>query len=417
MKKPNNIKIVMNAMVGSEENTITRMLESVADYIDYYVVQCNGNDNTKQIIDDFFAKRNIPGFTYEIEWKFPGWNRDHTLQECLKANHGCDWILRMDADEQLSVADDFDWSPFENLSIDSFNITADAGDSLYFRTWLWNAHRDWYFTHDQRHETIHLPEVDEEFSRFSLDKGFRQIITNDGETWMAPMKFLNDALTLEKDKVLSNQVLEDDYHLFYIGKSYSDSYGNPSEFPFGEDHAKEYARRAIFYFTMFLDRVHNFRQTQKPSHVCDMSYYAMYLIAEAYTFMKDSERAMACYKAADEFSPRRNESIYRRAEIFEANGNYGEMLKETTKLVEYTRANPFPDHAWLLHNSAYYDSSPLPLWMHIKALKANGFTTSEVVSRLEKLHNDLPEYITKTYSSTNQTINSNILSGVFGATK
>jgi len=54
MKKPPHIKIVMNAMVGSEEATITRMLESVVDYIDYYVVQCNGSDNTRSIIDNFF---------------------------------------------------------------------------------------------------------------------------------------------------------------------------------------------------------------------------------------------------------------------------------------------------------------------------------------------------------------------------
>ena len=86
----------MNAMVGSEEATITRMLLSVADYIDYYVVQCNGSDNTRNIIDNFFTERNIPGFTYETKWEYPGFNRDHTLQTCLKADHGCDWVLRMD---------------------------------------------------------------------------------------------------------------------------------------------------------------------------------------------------------------------------------------------------------------------------------------------------------------------------------
>ena len=84
--KSEKVKICMNAMVGSEEATITRMLISVAPHIDYYVVQCNGKDNTRQIIDDFFKERGIPGFTYEIEWKYPGFNRNHTLQEALKAN-------------------------------------------------------------------------------------------------------------------------------------------------------------------------------------------------------------------------------------------------------------------------------------------------------------------------------------------
>lgn len=422
MNKPSHIKIVMNAMVGSEENTITRMLESVVDYIDYYVVQCNGKDNTREIIDTFFKERGIPGFTYHIDWNFPGFNRDHTLQECLKAEHGCDWILRMDADEQLSVDENFDWSPFENLSTDSFNIVADPGDSLYFRTWLWNAHRPWFFTHDKRHETIHLPTVDEAFSRVSLDKGFRQIITNDGETWDAPMKFLSDALELEKDKVPSSLVLEDNYHLFYIGKSYSDSYGKPDEFPFGMDHAREYARRTIFYFNMFLNKSHNYGETGKPSHICDMSYYAMYLIAEANLFLGNNEEALEAYIAADAFSPNRNESIYRRAEFFERNGDYSNMYKETYNLVQMNRTNPFPNHAFLLHNSAYYDSSPLPLWLHIKASKALGKEYKGPVERLERLHDDLPGYITETYAPAFKTVKPNNLqvnplTGVYGITR
>ena len=56
-------KICVNAMVGNEEATITRMLQSVVDYIDYYVIQCNGNDNTRNIIDEFFQSRGIYGFT------------------------------------------------------------------------------------------------------------------------------------------------------------------------------------------------------------------------------------------------------------------------------------------------------------------------------------------------------------------
>ena len=33
-------------MVGSEEATIQRMLDSVVNHIDYYVIQCNGKDKT-----------------------------------------------------------------------------------------------------------------------------------------------------------------------------------------------------------------------------------------------------------------------------------------------------------------------------------------------------------------------------------
>ena len=106
-------KICLNAMVANEARTITRMLESCYQYIDYWVIQDNGStDGTQDIIRNFFKEKGIPGFLYEIEWQYPGWNRDHTLQECLKADHGCDWVLRMDADERLEVEEDFDWSIF-----------------------------------------------------------------------------------------------------------------------------------------------------------------------------------------------------------------------------------------------------------------------------------------------------------------
>ena len=153
-------KICLNAMVGNEAKTITRMLESVTSYVDYYVIQCNGTeDNTKEIIDSFFESKGIPGFTYETKWEYPGFNRDHTLQEALKADHGCDWILRMDADETLHVDGDFDWSLFDDTTVQSYNMGAEAGDTKYFRTWFWNAKLPWFFQHDKRHETIHLPEI------------------------------------------------------------------------------------------------------------------------------------------------------------------------------------------------------------------------------------------------------------------
>ena len=351
MRKPEHIKFVLNAMVGSEEATITRMLNSVADYVDYYVIQCNGKDNTRQIIDDFFAERGIPGYTYYIDWNFPGWNRDHTLQECLKADHGCDWILRMDADEQLSVDDNFDWSVFENTSIDSFNITADAGDTKYYRTWLWNAKRPWFFAHDKRHETIHLPEVDEDFVRINLDPGFRQIITNDGETWFAPMKFLNDALELERDKVPTSLVLEDDYHLWYIGKSYSDCLGDVDNFPYGKYHQQEYARRAIFYFEMYLNQQHNYLETQKATSLDDMSYFACLLISDAWRILGNDDVAVEWLQRAVEFNPRRNENYLRMWNI-----NQSEEAK--AKLLDPQRTNPFPEYTFLILNAAYWDTNP-----------------------------------------------------------
>jgi len=363
-----NTKICLNAMVGNEAATIQRMLDSVVNHIDYYVVQCNGNDDTRQIIDDFFQSRNIPGFTYFIEWDFPGWNRDHTLQEALKADHGCDWILRMDADEQLQVDADFDWSILDDTSVESWNIVADPGNSLYFRTWMWNAKLPWFFQHDKRHETIHLPNRGEDFQRLNLPKSFRHIITNDGDTWLAPMKFITDGLTLELDKVPSNLVLEDDYHLWYIAKSYHDGYRDVDNLPFGKDHSDEYARRVIFYFSQYLNRKHDFKNSQHSKSVDDMGYYACMLISEAYEWIGDIEKSIYYLKVATTFNSRRNEHYVKLAQLYQRMKQWENMVHITGMLVNPERTNPFPEFSFLIENSAYYDTGDLCNELHQIAL-------------------------------------------------
>lgn len=351
-------KICLNAMVANEARTITRMLESCYRYIDYWVIQDNGSkDGTQDIIRNFFKEKNIPGFLYEIEWQYPGWNRDHTLQECLKANHGCDWILRMDADERLKIDEDFDWSIFNNTEIDSFNIIAHSYGTRYFRTWLWNAKRPWFFQHDKRHETIHLPEIGENFQRVTLNEKFKHIITNDGQTWFAPRKFLKDALELESDKVVGNTIKDDTYHLWYVGKSYHDCYGNPDEFAFGKDHADEYARRAIFYFKKFLEHCHDFLKTNKPKYEDEMAYQAVIMLGQAYSFIGDYTEAEKWFSLAEPFTLGRNEHWLYWAIHLDLIGEYKKSLNIIETLLRKNNLNPFPKKCFLIEDRAYTNTS------------------------------------------------------------
>jgi glycosyltransferase involved in cell wall biosynthesis len=350
-------KICLNSMVGNEAKTITRMLESVAPYIDYYVIQCNGTeDNTKEIIDSFFASKGIHGFTYETKWEYPGFNRDHTLQEALKSNHGCDWILRMDADERLHVDEDFDWSLFDDTSVQSYNMGAEAGDTKYFRTWFWNSNLPWFFQHDKRHETIHLPEIGEGFQRNNMPWGFRHMVSQDGETWHVPRKFLNDALELEKDKVVGYKVLEDYYHLWYIAKSYADSYGNPNELPFGKIHSDEYARRSIWYYERFLELTHDWSNSKTAKGKDEMCYYALIMMAHAHNFMGNKKDAEEHFLLAEQFQPERNEHLIYLCIFLENEGRHNDMMQYIDKMLQPERINPFPNLSFLIENRAYYNT-------------------------------------------------------------
>jgi tetratricopeptide (TPR) repeat protein len=346
------------------------MLESTAPHIDYWVIQCNGKeDNTKEIIDNFFKEKGIPGFTYETEWNYPGFNRDHTLQICLKADHGCDWVLRMDADERLQVDEDFDWSILDDTNVQSYNLVAENGDLKYFRTWFWNARLPWFFQHDKRHETIHLPEVGEDFERRTMPYGFRHLVSQDGFTWAVPRKFLRDALELEIDKVVGNTVLEDSYHLWYIAKSYSDSYGDSSQFAFGKMHSDEYARRSIWYYERFLNLTNDWDNSKTAKSQNEMAYFALILMGDAHNFIGNVDKAIEHYQLAEQFSPDRNEHLMHLCFYFEKLNRIEEALTVVNKMLQPERVNPFPRLSFLIEGRAYHNTGTMLSDLKVKFLQ------------------------------------------------
>jgi glycosyltransferase involved in cell wall biosynthesis len=59
MSTEKTCKILLNAMVANESNTIIRMLESCYKFIDFWVIQDNGStDNTIELIQNFMDEKN-----------------------------------------------------------------------------------------------------------------------------------------------------------------------------------------------------------------------------------------------------------------------------------------------------------------------------------------------------------------------
>ena len=367
-------KFVFNTMVANESHCILRMLESVYKYVDYWVIQDNGStDGTQDLIKNFFAEKGIPGFLYEIPWSgCMGQNRDHTVQTCLKADHGCDWILRVDADEVLEVDDDFDWSIFDETSIQSFDVPAKSGVVNYYRCWLWNAKLPWKFKHDKRHECIMLDRdnIGEGFQRAQLPPSFRHRVIADGQTYANPFKYYVDALELEKDMILKKEMLTDQYHLWYLGKSYHDNV--PSEhLPFGDIHNHELARRGLFYFERFLEVRHQFMSAGTIKYVDEMAYTGFLCMAHLYGVLGDLEKEIWVLQTAEMSCPRRNEHLKRLAWIFHRNKRFPDMLQVTTKMMEPQRTNPYPSLCVVLEDDAYHNTGTLAEGLHKLALECN----------------------------------------------
>jgi len=358
-------------MVSNESHCILRMLNSVYKYIDYWVIQDNGSkDGTQDLIKNFFAEKGIPGFLYEIPWTgCMGQNRDHTVQTCLKANHGCDFILRVDADEILEIDDNFDWSIFNDKKIQSFDVPAKQGSVNYYRCWIWNAHLPWKFKHDKRHECIVLDQNDigEGFQRVQLPPSFRHVVMGDGKTWQNPYKYYMDALELEKDLLAKNEMHTDQYHLYYLGKSYHDNV--PSDkLPFGHEHNLELCRRGLFYFKKYLDVRHNYSETGLPRFIDEMGYTSFLWMAHFYEVMGDTESQIDVLKKAEAFCPVRNEHLKRLAFLYHRNKKFSDMLSITTKMMSPERINPYPNFVVVVEEDAYYNTGTLVQQLHKMAI-------------------------------------------------
>ena len=351
-------KIVMITMFKNESSVIKRMLESCLPYVDYYVMQNNGStDGTDEIAKQFLLDNKLSGEIYEVEegWVGFGWNRDHLIQYCQNTDHGCDWILKMDCDEVLEVDDTFDWSLLDDKSIQSFHIPAVSGTCIYHRAWMYNANLPWRFNHDLCHETVYcdIPEIGTDFQRFDLPPSFRQVGTNEGQSWGVPTKFVSDSLKLEEELIREQTMLENEYHFWYLGKSYTDAYPC-SAFPLGHSQQREYARRSIYYFQEFL----NYRHKKTNGHMQEdeTAYMSMIFIAEAYVFLKDYDAAIESYKLAEQFAEGRNDHLVGLAKLYQQESNYEKMLEVTTKMMQPERTNPFPRYCNFIDTSMYHDS-------------------------------------------------------------
>jgi GR25 family glycosyltransferase involved in LPS biosynthesis/glycosyltransferase involved in cell wall biosynthesis len=92
--------ICLCMIVKNESKIIQRLLNSVIDLIDYYVICDTGSDdNTTQIIENFF-KNKKDGFVFDEKFINFCYNRNVALQKCKGLS---DYILLLDADMIIEV--------------------------------------------------------------------------------------------------------------------------------------------------------------------------------------------------------------------------------------------------------------------------------------------------------------------------
>jgi len=198
--------ICLAMIVKNEEHCITKCLESVKPYIDYWVICDTGSsDNTKQVILDFMS--DVPGELHDHEWFDFSTNRNKVIK--LAHSHA-DYILIIDADDLLYVEQK---EIFDNLKASAYNIKIVHETIVYNRIQLFKSNIQAEFK-GVLHEYL-----DCDFEPKQLH-GCHIIFGAIGSRSLDPNKYIKDALLLEK--AMQDEPANSRY-VFYAAQSYRDA--------------------------------------------------------------------------------------------------------------------------------------------------------------------------------------------------
>ena len=215
---PGPAKICLNMIVKNEVKVLPRLIRSVKDYIDYYVIVDTGStDDTIELIRREMASYGIAGEVHERPWVNFGANRQQALELALAADKA-DWLLFIDADEELAVSDP---KFYEKLVPGvSYEIEKHQGDIRYAVRHLLNVRGASYRWEGPVHNYL----VAEGRERLELRKDV-WIIYHQGQGAKShgvteEQKFLRDAKLLEEELLRDPN---DPRSQFYLAQSYRDA--------------------------------------------------------------------------------------------------------------------------------------------------------------------------------------------------
>jgi glycosyltransferase involved in cell wall biosynthesis len=205
--------ICLNMIVKNESKNILRCLNSLKDYIDYWVISDTGStDGTQEIINDFFEEHGILGELHHNEWVNYGHNRNLAL---INARGKCEYILLCDADMELVVKNPDAFKNLSKLDADYIYLWQEGGGLLYQNVRLIDGRKN-YSYEGVTHEAL--------VSNFTGSKS--NSIAKDDIYYIDHQDGSNRKDKFVRDIELLIKGLEDEpdntRYMFYLAQSYFD---------------------------------------------------------------------------------------------------------------------------------------------------------------------------------------------------
>ncbi|WP_315530215.1 glycosyltransferase [Delftia acidovorans] len=208
-KRPGSAaRICLNMIVKNEAPVIARCLASVRPWVDYWVIVDTGSsDGTQDLVRQ--CMEGVPGSLHERPWVDFAHNRNEALE--LARPHG-DYLLFIDADEQLRVPEGFAWPALE---ADGCMLSCHMAGTEYQRNALISTRVDWRWEgvlHEYLTAPAHQP--------WQMLAGPFIDVSHDGARARDPQTYLRDIAVLEK---AVREQPGNTRNVFYLAQSHRDA--------------------------------------------------------------------------------------------------------------------------------------------------------------------------------------------------
>ena len=307
--------ICLNMIVKNESKNLIRLFDSVSGIIDCYCICDTGStDNTKEVIENYFREKNIPGKIVEKEFIDFGTNRTYALHS---AKGMADYVLLLDADMILSIGPEFDKSMLSDNDVysilqgsDSFNYYNIRLISLKLDVDCVSPTHEYYSIKTNPHKLA------------TRDKSFL-FIRDIGDGGCKTNKFERDI------NLLSTALIADPsntrYH-FYLANSYLD-------------------------VQKYENAIKHYKQHIALNSWDQERYYSYYKLGKCYKALNDEVNMIYYWTKGYSYRPTRAETLYELINYYRHKGEYKlcEMYYNIAKNI------PYPKNDTLFIHKDVYD--------------------------------------------------------------
>ena len=353
--------ICLNMIVKNESKIIIETLNNLCKYFtfSYWVICDTGSqDNTKELIQEYFDTKGISGEIIEHEWKDFAHNRTLAMDAAYDKS---DYLLMADADDRV----------YKNLELpplmkDKYSLRF-GKEFTYYRPILLSNRRRWKYI-GIVHEC--LQHIGSRPSEAIIDGDYYFGIGTFGARSSDPNKYLIDAIQLEKEFEIEKSKELKHRYAFYCAQSYLDA---------------NKQQKAIDWYLKVLT-LDNWIQEK---------YYACLKLGFLYKEMGDYNKMIEFWTSSYKYDSERVDCMSNLMEYFYSKGNHFMINALHTKCKNYNMKNQTTKLFLLTHSYNKFEYFNSTSAFYIRDFESGYESCKKLIERkayLEVTLNNIPFY-------------------------